>query len=205
MIYLEPSPDAGRALFTQGITGPVVMLNLLRLRAVADYSGAPDLAPDQPISGAAAYDLYVAHTLPLLRKTGGDVIFLGKGGGFFIGPPDEVWDLAMLVRQASLADFAAFAKDAAYLAGIGQTSLALQHEINNPLAALLSYASLIEQGVIDDPEERAEALATIVTQARRIADVVKRLRNLENPKSVEYLGEQRMIDIANATPGPGQT
>lgn len=85
---------------------------------------------------------------------------------------------------------------AQYLAGIGETSLALQHEINNPLAALLSHASLIEHGVVKNGAEKDEALATIVAQARRIADVVQRLRQLENPTSVEYVGSQRMLDIA---------
>jgi DNA-binding response OmpR family regulator len=86
-------------------------------------------------------------------------------------------------------------RQAQYLAGIGQTSLALQHQINNPLAALLSHASLIEQGMVEEGAEKDEALAIIVAQARRIAEVVKRLRQLENPTSVEYLGSQRMIDI----------
>ena len=93
-------------------------------------------------------------------------------------------------------------RQARYLAGIGQTSLALQHEINNPLAALLSHASLIEQGMVDEGPEKEEALATIVAMARRIGDVVKRLRQLENPTSVEYLGSQRMIDIGPPTGTP---
>ncbi len=88
---------------------------------------------------------------------------------------------------------------AQYLAGIGETSLALQHEINNPLAALLSNTGLLEAGMVTE-EERAESLVTIAQMARRIADVVKRLRQLENPKSVEYLGKARMLDI---NPGGG--
>ena len=133
MTYLEPMPDAGHALFTRGISGPVVMLNLLRLRVVADYAATPEQAPATPISGAAAYDLYIAHTLPLLRKSGGDVIFLGKGGAFFIGPPGDGRDLAMLVRQASLGDFAAFASDAVYLAGIGHRTAAVSDSRLLPL------------------------------------------------------------------------
>lgn len=54
------------------------------------------------------------------------MIFLGKGGNFFIGPLHEVWNLAMLVRQASLADFAAFATDARYLAGLGHRTAAIR-------------------------------------------------------------------------------
>lgn len=93
-------------------------------------------------------------------------------------------------------------RKAQYLAGIGETSLALQHEINNPLAALLSNTSLIEAGMVS-ASEMQESLATIAQMARRIADVVKKLRQLNNPTSVEYLGNARMIDInqGGATPG----
>jgi two-component system NtrC family sensor kinase len=93
-------------------------------------------------------------------------------------------------------------RKAQYLAGIGETSLALQHEINNPLAALLSNTSLIEANMLT-AEETGEALVTIAQMARRIADVVKKLRQLNNPKSVEYLGNARMIDI-NPTGAPPQ-
>jgi two-component system NtrC family sensor kinase len=85
-------------------------------------------------------------------------------------------------------------RKAQYLAGIGETSLALQHEINNPLAALLSNTSLIEAGMVS-AAEMPESLATITQMGRRIAEVVKRLRQLNNPTSVEYLGKARMIDI----------
>jgi len=90
-------------------------------------------------------------------------------------------------------------RKAQYLAGIGETSLALQHEINNPLAALLSNTALLEAGMLD-AAEKEEALVTIAQMARRIAEVVKRLRQLDNPTSVEYLGSARMIDIK---PGGG--
>lgn len=86
-------------------------------------------------------------------------------------------------------------RKAQYLAGIGETSLALQHEINNPLAALLSNTSLIEAGMVGEGEMK-ESLATITQMAKRIADVVKKLRQLNNPTSVEYLGKARMIDIS---------
>jgi DNA-binding response OmpR family regulator len=86
---------------------------------------------------------------------------------------------------------------ARYLAGIGETTLTLQHEINNPLAALLTNASLIQSGVLTD-EETKDAIVVIEEQARRIADVVKRLRKIERERSamsVEYLGDARMIDL----------
>lgn len=125
MTYLEPTQDAGRALFMRGLKGPLVMLNLLRFREVADYAATPELAPASPISGAAAFQKYVDHTLPFLERSGGELLFLGDGGPYFIGPPDERWDLAMMVRQASLESFMAFAADEAYLAGLGHRTAAV--------------------------------------------------------------------------------
>jgi len=67
-------------MFVQrGFVGPVVMLNLLKFRCVADYSGHPELAPAVPIGGAQAFDRYIQHTLPYLRESGGDILFLGAG------------------------------------------------------------------------------------------------------------------------------
>jgi len=106
--YLEPSQRAGQNFVQRGIDGSLLMLNLLRFREVADYSANPDLAPDAPISGAAAFNRYIEHTLPFLRESGGDLMFLGAGGAFLIGPEDERWDLAMLVRQSSVQSFLAF-------------------------------------------------------------------------------------------------
>jgi DNA-binding response OmpR family regulator len=84
---------------------------------------------------------------------------------------------------------------ARWLAGIGETSIALQHEINNPLAALLGHAALLEEGLVA-PDEEAEALQVVVEQAHRIASVMKRLAALRDPRSVAYLGGARMIDLS---------
>lgn len=131
--YLEPTQESGRAFFMRGIAGEVVMLNLLRFRAVADYSTAPELAPDEPISGEAAYRLYMTHTMPHLEKSGGRLLFYGRAGHFLIGPNDERWDAAMLVAQSSAAAFLAFASNAEYLAGIGHRSAALEDSRLLPL------------------------------------------------------------------------
>jgi uncharacterized protein (DUF1330 family) len=131
--YLEPTQEAGRAFLARKISGSVVMLNLLRFRQVADYSATPHLAPRAPISGAAAYRLYMEHTLTYLEKSGGEVIFLGKGGSFLIGPSSERWDAAMLVRQHSVDAFMEFASNPEYLAGIGHRLAALEDSRLLPL------------------------------------------------------------------------
>jgi len=139
--YLEPTQEAGRALIQRAIAGEVVMLNLLRFRAVADYSANPELAPAAPISGAAAYERYIAHTLPHLRRSGGDLVFLGEGGRFLIGPESERWDRMMLVRQSSIQAFMAFARDEAYLAGIGHRTAAIEDSRLLPLVPLPGFDS----------------------------------------------------------------
>ncbi len=125
MPYLEPARDAGRAFLARGITGPVVMLNLLRFRDVADYSGSPELAPASPISGVEAYRRYITAATPFVDRRGGKLVFLGRGGDFLIGPADERWDAVMLVRQRSVEDFMAFASDPAYLKVLGHRTAGL--------------------------------------------------------------------------------
>lgn len=136
-LFLEPTQQSAMALFERRIEGPVVMLNLLRFRQTADYTGHPELAPASPISGAQAFDLYVESTLPHLRASGGELLFMGKGGAFFIGPDAERWDRAMLVRQASVEAFIAFARNEAYLSeAIGHRTAALEDSRLLPLAAM---------------------------------------------------------------------
>lgn len=124
--FLEVTQEAGAALFARNIIGEIIMLNLLHFRDVADYSANPELKPSKPISGAEAFQKYIDHTLPILKKSGGDLVFLGKGGKYLIGPPDERWDLVMLVRQNSLSDFMAFSSNEEYSAGLGHRTAALE-------------------------------------------------------------------------------
>ncbi len=85
-----------------------------------------------------------------------------------------------------------------WLAGIGETTIALEHEINNPLSALLGHAELLmmDRLLNDDQQEQ---LKIIQEQASRIAMVVRRLAKLKNPQSVEYLSGARMIDLSPRT------
>ena len=125
-MYLEPTQEAGAAFFGNPPEGPVVMLNLLRFREVADYSQNPELAPEQPISGRQAYDRYTAHTLPFLEDSGGEVLFQGEAGRYLIGPAEGRWDLVLLVRHQNARVFLGFARNPDYLAGLGHRTAALE-------------------------------------------------------------------------------
>lgn len=136
--FLEPTQESGRAFFMREIIGSVFMLNLLRFRATADYAASPELAPMAPITGEAAYRLYMKHTLPHLNASGGKLLFLGHGGSFLIGPAEERWDAAMLVQQQSAAAFMAFASNREYLLGIGHRTAALEDSRLLPLQEWLA-------------------------------------------------------------------
>ena len=132
-MYIEATDENGQLVFERGIQGPVTMLNLLRFRRVADYSQAPHLAPPEPVSGRDAYDRYVAETLPLLSARGGSIVWQGSGGHFLIGPVEERWDLAMLVRHESLQALMDMADDPAFQAVIGHRTAALEDSRLLPL------------------------------------------------------------------------
>ena len=89
-----------------------------------------------------AVELYAAMP-PALEASGGSVGFLADGGHLFIGPADEYWDLAMLIHQASIEDFFAFADNDAYLAGIGHRTAALLDSRLLPLVERTSGPGVI--------------------------------------------------------------
>ena len=132
-VFLDPTDESVGRLLQRHISGPVTMLNLLRFRDWADYSAFPEAAPSEPISGRAAYDRYMTHTMPFLTASGGSIAFLATGGDYLVGPPGERWDLVMAVTQASVPAFLDFASDQAYLAGVCHRTAALEDSRLLPL------------------------------------------------------------------------
>ncbi|OKP91046.1 hypothetical protein A3844_04150 [Paenibacillus helianthi] len=105
-------------------------------RDVADYTANPELTPEVSISGAEAFNRYIEYTLPYLRESGGEIVFLGDGGEFLIGPEEEKWNLVMLIRQSSAQLFLAFSSHQDYLAGIGHRTAAIEDSRLLPMAGL---------------------------------------------------------------------
>jgi DNA-binding response OmpR family regulator len=87
---------------------------------------------------------------------------------------------------------------ARWLAGIGETTIALEHEINNPLSALLGHTELLlmDGALLGDQRDELEAVRA---QAASIADVVRRLAKLKDPRGVASRAGAQMIDLSKGT------
>ncbi len=112
-MYVTPTDASARALLQRDAVGPITMLNLVRFHDIADYSNAPPMfaSSNVQITGEEAYQLYLQGIKPMLDATGGEILFHSDAGPWFIGPENEYWDRAIIVRQKSIADFLAFAKN----------------------------------------------------------------------------------------------
>ncbi|HEY7379430.1 MAG TPA: PAS domain S-box protein, partial [Steroidobacteraceae bacterium] len=78
----------------------------------------------------------------------------------------------------------------ARLSTMGELAAGLAHEINQPLAAITTYAQacqrLIAQGTAADGEEIRDALAQISAQALRAGEVIRRLRAFVSNREVRH-------------------
>ena len=101
------------------------LLNMLRFKQTADYSSAPALEPEAPITGAAAYELYLASVLPFVADAGGRVLYRGAGGPWLLGPEQEAWDLVLIVRHVDEESFRRLLADPAYHQGMPHRTAAL--------------------------------------------------------------------------------
>jgi len=131
--FIAPTQEAGAELFSRQIDGEVIMLNLLKFKDIADYSEHPELDDGKRITGREAYKRYIEQTLPLLKEKGGEIMFMGEGGNYLIGPANEAWDLVLLIKQKSLANLMAMVNDKKYRSILGHRDAALEDSRLLPL------------------------------------------------------------------------
>lgn len=135
--YLSPTFEAGKHLFQKNIQGSIVNLNLIKLKKEADYSMYPELKPAENMSGMEAYLIYIRETEPFLKARGGEIIFIGRGDHFLIGPENEYWDICMLIRQKSVQDFFSFEQNEDYMKIVGHRTAAVEDSRLLPLEEVL--------------------------------------------------------------------
>lgn len=87
-------------------------------------------------------------------------------------------------------------------AAMGEMTVTLHHEINNPLMAASAEVDLL----LAAPEALSPAQREGLTEVRvalgRIRDIVKRIGSLTDARSATYVGSTRMIELGTATAPP---
>ena len=106
------------------------------------------------------------------------------------------------VRQVSIQQQQVDAPRGDGLAAIGQISLAIRHEVNNPLGTIVVYADLLLGQAEGLPEEVRKRLEAVSRAALRIRDVIKRLGEFREDRTVEYLPGMRMTDLRSPRTEP---
>jgi uncharacterized protein (DUF1330 family) len=106
-------------------TGPVVMVNLLRLR------------------DRAAYKRYSELTMPLIKARGGTVLWAGDGEGVAFGDAAaDRWDYVVLVRYPSRAAFLDMMASPEYAAANAHREQAVDKHVI--LAAAETYSKMTQ-------------------------------------------------------------
>lgn len=88
--------------------GPIHMLNLVRLREVAEYEDGTKA------TGEEAYAAYGRLSAPVLERVGGRIVWRGRMEQMLIGPEDEDWDLCFIAEYPTPEAFVAMIKDPEY-------------------------------------------------------------------------------------------
>ena len=97
----QPRKEQIATLLENDKGGPIRMMNLLKFREFAKYSDGTDTG----LSGAEAYQRYAAEVVPIISKTGGEVVFSGDTNTLVVGDVELEWDMVSIVEYSSVAAF----------------------------------------------------------------------------------------------------
>ena len=83
--------------------------------------------------------------------------------------------------------------------------MTVNHEINNPLSAIMGSAELLLMKLQDADEDVKKKLRTIQEQATRIKEQLRKFQYMKEAPSTTYVDGTRMIDIEKInTPSPAE-
>jgi len=80
------------------------------------------------------------------------------------------------------------------LATLGEVTRAVEHEINNPLSVIVNWSEIYREDPSVDAELRKK-FQIIYDMSIRIMEVIRRLSEVKDSKSIEFIKGQRMTDI----------
>ena len=172
---------------------------LMDYRLEGDRSGLDALREIRRRGSTASVVMMTAHGSERVASEAlhpGADDYIIKDEGFTQLLPDV---LARVVRMREIERALAEAQQslikAERRAAIGEIVVALSHEINNPLMALSAQLDLMGLYAGAMPPAGRAALALARTQVARIAELLKRLAELDSEQATTYVGATRMTDL----------
>lgn len=118
--HIDPTKEAFAAFRANDRAGPIHMLNLVRLRARAQY------ADGRQATGAEAYAAYGRESAPIFARLGGRIVWRGGFEQTVIGPSDERWDHCFIAEYPSVAAFVEMIRDPAYREAVKHRQAAVE-------------------------------------------------------------------------------
>ncbi|MDO8902546.1 MAG: DUF1330 domain-containing protein [Phenylobacterium sp.] len=111
--HVDPDRDAWGLFKSLPRDQPIHMLNLIRLKGLADY---PEDHPDhgKGLTGLQAYQAYGRTTAPIFQRLGGAQVWVGRPEVTLTGPRNEAWDLAFIAAYPNAEAFIAMVRDPEY-------------------------------------------------------------------------------------------
>lgn len=88
------------------------------------------------------------------------------------------------------------------LAAIGEMTVTLHHEINNPLMAAFAQVDLLLADPAMDVESRRETLTSVRDALHRIRDIVRRIGDLRAVHTKSYATGTQMVDLSGVPAAP---
>lgn len=118
--YVDPTREQFAAFRELGGDGPIHMLNLVRLRARAQYEDGREC------SGLEAYRAYGRDSSPVFTRVGGRQFWLGSFEHTLIGPADERWDVVFIAEYPNPAAFVEMIRDPVYREAVKHRQAAVE-------------------------------------------------------------------------------
>jgi uncharacterized protein (DUF1330 family) len=118
--HIDPTKEAFAAFRANDRSGPIHMLNLVRLRDQARY---PD---GREATGAEAYAAYGRESAAVFSRLGGKIVWRGRFEQMLIGPPEERWDHCFIAEYPSVAAFVQMIRDPLYREAVKHRQAAVE-------------------------------------------------------------------------------
>jgi uncharacterized protein (DUF1330 family) len=113
--YVNMNPEQVSQFVNSESKDPVVMLNMIKYKAVV---------PETGMTGKESYKEYMRQATPFFLKANAEIVFYGSPKHMLIGPEDDtLWDDVLIVKYNTITDFMNMIMDKEYPSNLRASAL----------------------------------------------------------------------------------